>query len=59
MGRRIEEEVPGVKSQGATREELLDKPALRSGGSLEMNRADDLAAAQGAPYEEVRVSPAA
>jgi predicted RNase H-like HicB family nuclease len=49
------EEVPGVNSQGETRGELLDN--LRSGlkEALEMNRADALSAAQGAPYEEVRV----
>jgi predicted RNase H-like HicB family nuclease len=48
-------EVPGVNSQGETREELLEN--LRSGleEAVEMNRADALAAAQGAPYEEVRI----
>jgi predicted RNase H-like HicB family nuclease len=46
------EEIPGVNSQGATREELLEN--LRSAllEALEMNRADALAAATGA-YEEV------
>ena len=53
------EEVPGVNSQGATREELLDNLRSALEEALEMNRADALAAAQGAPYEEVRVSPAA
>ena len=53
------EEVPGVNSQGATREELLDNLRSALEEALEMNRADALAAAQGAPYEEVRVSFAA
>ncbi|HEY2589357.1 MAG TPA: type II toxin-antitoxin system HicB family antitoxin [Tepidisphaeraceae bacterium] len=45
------EEIPGVNSQGATREELMEN--LRSGlqEALEMNRADARAAAKGA-YEE-------
>ena len=45
------EEIPGVNSQGATREELLEnlQSALRE--AIEMNRADALAAATGA-YEE-------
>lgn len=54
----IEEEVPGVNSQGESREELLDNLRSALDEALEMNRADALAAAQGAPYEEVRVSPA-
>jgi predicted RNase H-like HicB family nuclease len=53
------EEVPGVNSQGATREELLDNLRSALEEVLEMNRAEALAAALGAPYEEVRVSPAA
>lgn len=53
------EEVPGVNSQGESREELLDNLRSALDEALEMNRADALAAAQGAPYEEVRVSPAA
>jgi predicted RNase H-like HicB family nuclease len=46
------EEVPGVNSQGRTREELLDnlKDALEE--TLEMNRAEAKAAASGT-YEEV------
>ena len=46
------EEVPGVNSQGQTRDELLDnlRDALQE--ALEMNRADARAAAGGA-YEEV------
>ena len=48
------EEVPGVNSQGQTREELLDnlKDALEE--ALEMNCADARAAAGGS-YEEVSV----
>ena len=53
------EEVPGVSSQGATRGELLENLRSALEEALEMNRADTLAAARGAPYEEVRVSPAA
>jgi predicted RNase H-like HicB family nuclease len=46
------EDVPGVNSQGSSREELIEnlRSALRE--ALEMNRADALAAA-GAGYEEV------
>ena len=46
------EEVPGVNSQGATRDELMNN--LRSGlkEALEMNRADAVAAVKG-EYEEV------
>jgi predicted RNase H-like HicB family nuclease len=49
------EEVPGVNSQGRTREELLDnlRDALKE--ALEMNRADARAAA-GSSYEEVSLS---
>lgn len=49
------EEVPGVNSQGETRDELLDNLRSALEEALEMNRADARAAAQGAPYEEVRV----
>jgi predicted RNase H-like HicB family nuclease len=49
------EEVPGVNSQAETREELLENLRSALGEALEMNRADALAATQGAPYEEVRV----
>jgi len=49
------EEVPGVNSQGETREELLENLRSALAEALELNRADALAAAQGAPYEEVRV----
>ncbi len=46
------EEIPGVNSQGATREELLEilQSALQE--ALEMNRAEARASCQG-PYEEV------
>ena len=48
------EEVPGVNSQGATREELVEnlQSALRD--VLEMNRAEALAACEG-DYEEVSI----
>lgn len=53
------EEIPGVNSQGATREELLSNLQSALEEVLEMNRADAIAAAEGAPYEEVKVSVAA
>jgi predicted RNase H-like HicB family nuclease len=48
------EEVPGVNSQGRTREELLEnlRDALQE--ALEMNRAEARAAATGS-YEEVNI----
>ena len=49
------EEVPGVNSQGHTREELLDNLRDALEEALEMNRADALAAASGS-YEEVSLS---
>ena len=45
------QEIPGVNSQGATREELLDNLRSALQEAIEMNRADALAAAKGA-YEE-------
>ena len=45
------EEIPGVNSQGATREELLANLQSALEEALEMNRADALAAAKGA-FEE-------
>jgi len=50
------EEIPGVNSQGASRDELLDnlRSALRE--ALELNRADALAAAQG-QFEVTSLSP--
>jgi predicted RNase H-like HicB family nuclease len=53
------EEIPGVNSQGETREELLSNLQSALEEALEMNRADAIAAAEGAPYEEVKVSVAA
>ena len=49
------EEVPGVNSQGATREELLENLQSALEEALEMNRADALASCEG-PYEEVSLS---
>ena len=46
------EEVPGVNSQGQTREELLENLRDALSEALEMNRADARAAA-GESYEEV------
>ncbi|MGH7134156.1 MAG: type II toxin-antitoxin system HicB family antitoxin [Pirellulales bacterium] len=49
------EELPGVNSQGATREELLENLQSALEEALEMNRADAIAACQG-PCEEVTIS---
>jgi predicted RNase H-like HicB family nuclease len=49
------EEVPGVNSQGKTREELLQNLRSALQEALEMNRADALASCEG-PYEEVSLS---
>ncbi|HVJ83237.1 MAG TPA: type II toxin-antitoxin system HicB family antitoxin [Planctomycetia bacterium] len=49
------EEVRGVNSQGATREELLDNLRDALEEALEMNREEARAAADGA-YEEVVLS---
>lgn len=49
------EEIPGVNSQGHTREELLDNLRDALEEALEMNRADAKAAATGA-FEEVSIS---
>ena len=46
------EEVAGVNSQGATREELLENLHSALQEALEMNRADALKAVEG-DYEEV------
>jgi predicted RNase H-like HicB family nuclease len=46
------EEIPGVNSQGQTREELLENLQSALEEALEMNRAEARAAAAGA-YEEV------
>jgi predicted RNase H-like HicB family nuclease len=50
------EEVPGVNSQGATREELLDNLRDALEEALEMNREDARAAASGT-FEEVSLAP--
>jgi predicted RNase H-like HicB family nuclease len=50
------EEVPGVNSQGRTRDELLDNLRDALEEALEMNRADARAAAVG-DYEEVSLAP--
>ncbi len=49
------EEVPGVNSQGATREELLDNLRDALEEALEMNREDARAAAVGT-FEEVSLA---
>mgnify|MGYP002781205513 CR=1 FL=1 len=52
------EEVPGVNSQGATREELLDNLRDALEEALEMNRQDARAAAAAAgAFEEVCLTP--
>jgi predicted RNase H-like HicB family nuclease len=48
------EEVPGVNSQGQTREELLDNLRDALEEAIEMNREEARAAASGA-YEEVSI----
>jgi predicted RNase H-like HicB family nuclease len=45
------EEIPGVNSQGATREELMDNLRSALTEAVELNRADARAAATGT-YEE-------
>ena len=49
------EEIPGVNSQGKTREELMGNLLSALEEALEMNRADALAGTTG-EYEEVRLS---
>ena len=49
------EEIPGVSSQGKTREELMENLHSALQEALEMNRADALAACEGA-YEEVSIT---
>ncbi len=48
------EEVPGVNSQGRSRDELLENLRDALEEALEMNRADARAAAQGT-FEEVSI----
>ena len=50
------EEVPGVNSQGHTREELMENLRDALDEALEMNRAEARASATGA-YEEVSIAP--
>lgn len=50
------EEVPGVNSQGATRDELLANLREALSDALEMNR-DDARRAAGRDYEEVVIQP--
>jgi predicted RNase H-like HicB family nuclease len=49
------EEIPGVNSQGATREELMENLQSALNEALEMNRADARAAASGA-FEEASLT---
>jgi predicted RNase H-like HicB family nuclease len=49
------EEVPGVNSQGRTREELVENLRSALDEAIEMNRADARAACNG-PFEEVNLS---
>jgi predicted RNase H-like HicB family nuclease len=51
------EEVPGVNSQGQTREELLENLRDALEEALEMNRADARAAATAGAFEEVSLTP--
>jgi predicted RNase H-like HicB family nuclease len=48
------EEVPGVNSQGSTREELLSNLREALGEAIEMNR-EDARKAAGESYEEVAI----
>ena len=50
------EEVPGVNSQGSTREELLANLREALGEAIEMNR-DDAREAAGESFEEVSIQP--
>lgn len=47
------EEVPGVNSQGASREELLDNLRSALQETIEMNRAEALGAPNGTYEEEI------
>ena len=49
------EEIPGVNSQGHTRDELLENLRSALQEALEMNRADALSGVT-EPYEEVSIS---
>ncbi|WP_236624014.1 type II toxin-antitoxin system HicB family antitoxin, partial [Rhodopirellula baltica] len=50
------EEVPGVNSQGATRDELIDNLREALSEAIELNR-EDARKAAGAVYEEVAIQP--
>ncbi len=50
------EEVPGVNSQGATRDELIANLREALAEAIEMNR-DNARKAAGATYEEVTIRP--
>ena len=49
------EEIPGVNSQGNTRDELLENLRSALHEALQMNRADAVAAVEGHAYEEVKL----
>ncbi len=49
------EEIPGVNSQGATREELMENLQSALEEAIEMNRADAVSSMTG-EYEEVRLT---
>lgn len=48
------QEIPGVNSQGATREELIDNLRSALGEAIEINRQDAIAAAS-SDHEEVSI----
>jgi predicted RNase H-like HicB family nuclease len=50
------EEVPGVNSQGVTRDELLENLSSALSEALEMNRCDAISAAAEEPFEEVSIA---
>jgi predicted RNase H-like HicB family nuclease len=50
------EEVPGVNSQGATREELISNLREALAEAIEMNR-EDARKAAGTSFEEVAIQP--
>ena len=52
-------EIPGVNSQAATRDELLDDLRSALQEALEMNRAEALAEVEGESFEMITVSVAA
>lgn len=49
------EEIPGVNSQGESREELIDNLRSALQEVLELNRSEAIAACEG-PYEEVSIA---